>query len=285
MRLIYIMIGVIFIGLIVFSVYNSMVKSKKIVVFDMDETLGHFVQLGSFVDIIEYNDITLTQRDFNELLDLYPELLRPDIFKILEYVAQKKKKKQCSGVYIYTNNQGPKSWGISIMKYFHNKLNYSLFDDLIGAYKIRGLLNEPRRSTNYKTYDDIKTITKVDNNTQICFLDDQRHEQMIHPNIFYIYVPDYTQTLSNKEMVGRFLESSLYNRLFSERNKALLKKHMIHQLSQYNFTSRTNTPMNEADITTLDIMKYVKNFFKTQHQQKTKKRKRNMNRKNRTRKT
>ena len=30
-----------------------MVKCEKVVVFDLDETLGHFVQLGVFQDVIE----------------------------------------------------------------------------------------------------------------------------------------------------------------------------------------------------------------------------------------
>ena len=34
-----------------FSIY-SMLKVKKVVVFDLDETLGHFVELGMFWDAL-----------------------------------------------------------------------------------------------------------------------------------------------------------------------------------------------------------------------------------------
>ena len=53
----------------------------KIVVFDLDETLGYFTELGIFWDCLKnYLKIknvnkTLSQTDFNNVLDLYPEFL------------------------------------------------------------------------------------------------------------------------------------------------------------------------------------------------------------------
>ena len=57
----------------------------KIVVFDLDETLGYFTQLGIFWDSIgEYLNSKgmpkLTQNDFNCILDLYPEFLDAKIY-------------------------------------------------------------------------------------------------------------------------------------------------------------------------------------------------------------
>ena len=64
---------------------------KRIVVFDMDETLGCFVQFGIFWDAIqEYFFHSLTEKDFFEILDKYPEFLRPKIFSILKYLKRKK---------------------------------------------------------------------------------------------------------------------------------------------------------------------------------------------------
>ena len=62
-----------------------MPKSCNIVVFDLDETLGHFVELGMFQDCLEHwLGKSLTQREFNQMLDLYPEFLRPHIIPILK---------------------------------------------------------------------------------------------------------------------------------------------------------------------------------------------------------
>jgi FMN phosphatase YigB (HAD superfamily) len=63
---------------------------NKIVVFDLDETLGYFVQLGILIDVIEeIFNIDMEQNLFNEILDLYPEFLRPNIIKILKYLKQR----------------------------------------------------------------------------------------------------------------------------------------------------------------------------------------------------
>ena len=68
----------------------------KIVVFDLDETLGYFTQYGIFWDsLANYlkvkNKPKLTQKDFDSILDLYPEFLRPNIINILIYLKSKKK--------------------------------------------------------------------------------------------------------------------------------------------------------------------------------------------------
>ena len=49
----------------------------KIVVFDLDETLGYFTEFGIFWDSLSnYINLkggpTLEQSDFNDILDLYP---------------------------------------------------------------------------------------------------------------------------------------------------------------------------------------------------------------------
>ena len=69
----------------------------KIVVFDLDETLGSFVEFGVFWDCLKRflsknTEIILTQEDFNTIIDLYPEFLRPNIIDILDYLKRKKHK-------------------------------------------------------------------------------------------------------------------------------------------------------------------------------------------------
>ena len=103
-----VIIIIVFLNLL--TMYMSITKKhKKIVVFDMDETLGCFVQLGMFTEILEHNiKRKLTNEEFNILMDLYPLYQRPNILSILNYIKQQKEKTRCYKVYIYTNNQGPK---------------------------------------------------------------------------------------------------------------------------------------------------------------------------------
>jgi hypothetical protein len=260
-----------------------MVNHNKIVVFDMDETLGHFVQLGALYDVLEHiYDKPMSQSYFNQLIELYPNMLRPNILQILNYVKTKKQNKKCSNVYIYTNNQGPKSWGNHIRKYFESKLSYSLFDDIIGAYKIRGILNDERRSTNKKTFDDLQSITKIDGTTKICFLDDQYHKNMIHPNIFYIYLPDYRYTYTTKELVDTFLDSPLASELIKTHGKEELSNAMGVALDKYRFVI-DNTPMDSAKNTTTETLDYLKLFFTRDASNKTRKQRKQQPKHNKTR--
>lgn len=57
----------------------------RVVVFDLDETLGHFHLIRlvweSINNFIGFNKIPymMGQTDFNNLFDIFPEMLRPDI--------------------------------------------------------------------------------------------------------------------------------------------------------------------------------------------------------------
>ena len=70
--------------------------TSKIVVFDLDETLGYFMELGMFWDAlkayIKHKQINepINKLLFNKVLDLYPEFLRPNILNILNYLKKKK---------------------------------------------------------------------------------------------------------------------------------------------------------------------------------------------------
>ena len=64
----------------------------KYVVFDLDETLGYFTELGIFWDslksVLKKN---LTQNEFNKICDLYKEFFRPGIFSIITFLLKKKR--------------------------------------------------------------------------------------------------------------------------------------------------------------------------------------------------
>ena len=118
----------------------------KVVVFDLDQTLGHFIELRKIWELLNYYFSTnplyfhesISKNHFNHLLDLYPEFIRPNMFELLNYLKRKKVSGKCSRIMLYTNNQASKEWSSLIVEYFHRKINYSLFDQIIGAFKING---------------------------------------------------------------------------------------------------------------------------------------------------
>ena len=235
-----------------------MVLCEKVVVFDLDETLGHFVQLGVFQDVIEKTlDISLNDEAFFELLDLYPEFLRPNIMNILKLICGKKKQKISSKLLIYTNNQGPKEWAIKIKKYFEHKLKNRCFDQIIAAYKINGKQVELCRTSHDKSYGDFISCTKLPLKTQICFLDDQYHPRMEHDNVVYINLKPYSYTLPFEEMILRFMKK--YN-ITDLRFFEALTKNCTHY--NFNVYEKSETEQNVDQAIGKHIYKHLNEFLK-----------------------
>lgn len=269
---------------------------SKIVVFDLDETLGYFVEFGMFWDSLkyyfEYKDKSknktehLNQSHFNELLDLYPEFQRPDIFKILHYLKQKKESNECNKMMIYTNNQGPKIWAEYIKKYYDTKLKYNLFDQIIAAFKVNGQMIEICRSTHYKTHKDLIKCSKIPHNTQICFVDDTFYPEMSNDNVYYINIKPYIHSLSFEIMIDRFCESD--NILISEieiENRDQFKKFMLGMMSSfiYEVNNKTEYEISVDKILTKKILEHLKVFFGISNKKNTRRNKK-YNKKTKTRK-
>jgi hypothetical protein len=186
----------------------------KIVVFDLDETLGYFTEFGMFWDCLAHyinkkGLTSLSQSDFIETLDLYPEFLRPNIINILTYLKKKKESTCCHKIMIYTNNNGPRLWAQNIVGYFDKKLNFKLIDQIVAAFKVNGQQVEICRTTHNKTHQDFIRCTKVPVNAEICFLDDTFHPGMSNENIYYINVKPYNHDIPFEEMLKRFMNSSI----------------------------------------------------------------------------
>jgi len=190
----------------------------KIVVFDLDETLGYFTQYGIFWDsLVNYlkikNKNELTQTDFDEILDLFPEFLRPNIINILTYLKNKKKTNCCHKMMIYTNNTGPREWARHIISYFERKINYKLVDQIIAAFKINGKRVEICRTTQNKTHKDLIKCTKIPIDAEICFMDDCFYPDMAHDNIYYINIKPYYYDLSFEYMLAKLTNSNVGKKL------------------------------------------------------------------------
>lgn len=193
--------------------------SSKIVVFDLDETLGYFVEFGMFWDSLKHyyknneskfeSKLVFDQTLFNKVLDLYPEFTRPNIINILNYLKKKKQDQHCHKLMIYTNNQGPPEWAHHIKSYFEDKIKFSLFDQIIGAFKVHGKQVEMSRTTHMKTHKDFISCTKIPETTQICFIDDVFHPGMTNDNIYYIHIKPYTYDLPFETIIERFCNAGL----------------------------------------------------------------------------
>ena len=242
---------------------------SKIVVFDLDETLGYFTELGMFWNAlnayIKHKHIkqSLEQQDlFNNILDLYPEFLRPNIIEILNYLKNKKEKNHCDKLMIYTNNQGPIEWANYIMKYFEKKTNYNIFDQLISAFKVQYKRVELCRTTHMKTHSDFIKCTKVPEETEICFLDDVYYPDMRNDKIYYINVKPYIYNLDFNDMITRFLNSNILD--MNVDNHTYCRMFILSFMKKYNYTyiKKKDDIQNIDIIISKKILQHLHRFFK-----------------------
>jgi hypothetical protein len=264
------------INCVIKSIHINKYIKMKVVVFDLDETLGYFVEFGIFWDCLtrQLNEISstkLTQEVFNDILDLYPEFLRPNIHNILNYLKTKKINGSCEKVMIYTNNQGPKSWAQQLVHYFESKLKYNLFDQIVCAFKINGRRIEPNRTSHDKSYHDLLNCsnTKIPSNAEICFLDDNYFPEMSHDNVYYIYVKPYKHDLEYSDMTSRLTNSRILEYGLQEEEE-LLKRMRTYS---YSFNVKREEEYEEDKKISKDILSYLRLFFNFRSKNKTFKKK------------
>ena len=239
-------------------------RPHKIVVFDLDETLGNFVELGMFCDALEnFTKRNISEKQFFKVLELFHECLRPDIIKILEYLKKKKKNGDCEKIMIYTNNQGPRGWTENISKYFDLKLNTKLFDNIVAAFKVGGKRVELGRTSHDKSVKDLVNCTKIPVDTKICFLDDQYHPYMKHNNVYYINIKPYVYEFSFVEMATRYYNSHIES-IDASVSLEDFTTFIVKYMNSYDcnpMKKKTDEELNMDKIISKKILVYLKDFF------------------------
>ena len=273
-------------------------KPLKIVVFDLDETLGCFTEIGLFWSALEYHyGHNLFKERFFEVLDTFQEFLRPNIFKILAFVKEQKVRKLCDHVMIYTNNQGPKSWVKMISEYFNDKLDYILFDKIIAAFKVHNKIIEMCRTSHDKSVDDLIRCTKIPSNAEICFIDDQFHPLMEKDNVYYVHVKSYIFTMPFAEMASRYFDKYIKTELNCKKpnctdckpnckkpnctdckpncKKDVFVNDIVTYMKKYNFIVREKTVVeqNADKVVSKQLLIHLEHFFKHGRTKNTRKHK------------
>lgn len=235
---------------------TSSYNGQKVIVFDLDETLGSFGEFFVLWTALKpYMEIMDRKSIFRELLDLYPEFLRPGILSILDFLKYKKKAGVCSKIFLYTNNQCPKEWVEFILQYFEDKLNTtSLFDKVVYAFKINNQIMEPLRTSHSKIYSDLIRCTLMPKNSEFCFIDNTYHKKMDHDRVYYIQPKSYEHGLSAKDIIDRFFQKwqfFSFPRELEENLNYLFSKIII----------KKNCSLQESILVSQKIMYHLKEYF------------------------
>jgi hypothetical protein len=252
---------------------------KKIVVFDLDETLGFFTDLGEIYDALSKQmGGSVDQKTFNQLLRAFPRYRRPGIMAILRYLKGQKIRKHCDKVMIYTNNQGPSSWAMHIQKYFEDELGYPLFDQIIAAFKVGRTQVEICRTSHSKTVADFIQCTKLPTNTKICFLDDQYHPDMVSDDVYYIRLGSYVYHYTKHEIMRGLATSRIMSNV-PDKNSVL--KSLLADIGAITVdTKKRDERYGVYKIASKRIMFYLQDFFRHDKTARKKGKRRNKTQKN-----
>lgn len=247
---------------------------RRAVIFDMDETIGYFSQLGLIIDSLE-NHIKrkLKEEEQFHMMDIFHNIFRPGIFDIFKLLKREKKKNKHLKVVMFTNNTGPKTWMHLIRKYIEYKVNdKNLFDKVIGAWKVKKdgveVIREECRSSHGKTYIDLLNCYNSLARYKICFLDDVTHEGMMHKNITYLKLKPYRHEVSYETMVDTLLNSQ-FKKYIEKRSEYIsyLKDYLKKDFFEYKHVNK----LKEKKYSKSKLYKIILNFVKNK-KLKTKKR-------------
>jgi len=212
--------------------------TKKYIVFDLDETLGNFVQLGIFCDVIEnVFRVNLSQTGFNEMCDTFHHFFRPHLFNILETINVHKKYNPHINLAIYTNNVGNQSWTHKLKTYMETKVGTLLFDRVICAYKNMDNQMEVCRSTSQKCPQDLARCVNSPQNAKFIFFDDQHHPLMAHPQVTYFRTKPYTYFYPFNNMIDLFIKTQTAKQLL-HKCTPVTRYELLNEFDKYNYKER-----------------------------------------------
>ena len=168
----------------------------SIVAWDLDETLGSWVQLGFISDSIRTSiGRPLSREEMFRLINLFPEYLRPGIVPVLQLLKKRMQNNNSIKVILFTNNNGPQSWAKTIVAYFNYIVDYNLFSTIIPAFEVKGRRVSKCRTSSDKLYSDLVKCMDVPVGTPVCFIDDQEYPGMRSQHVKYIRIDPYSVVL------------------------------------------------------------------------------------------
>ena len=151
----------------------------KSIIIDFDHTIGYFDQIIFLINIIEtVYQKPLSDSETHQLLNHYPNIFRPKLFEIINYIIRLQKNHSITLFVLYTCNN-KESFVHTIVSFLEKRLNHSpLFQ-----YK----LFEKSKQKNIKT---LSTHIQDISSHQICIIDNKLFDYK-NINHKYIKCEDY----------------------------------------------------------------------------------------------
>jgi hypothetical protein len=156
----------------------------KILVFDLDETIGAFAELSKHMLSLT-GKYVYSYNLFEHMMDSNHLYLRPGILELLEFVVTARRLLSNVRIVLYTNNQSPE-WVEYAVHYLNKKLSIRVFDKVIDG-------SVEKRPTLVKSVDDFFRWTHYPKDSSLFFVDDQIHPKMLSKQVVYFRISPYSE--------------------------------------------------------------------------------------------
>lgn len=184
--------------LVIFYYFQLSIQKEKIgmysksIIIDFDHTIGYFEQIIFLINIIEtVYQKPLSDDDTHQLLFHYPNIFRPKLFDIINYIIRLQKKKSITFFILYTCNN-KESFVHTIVSFLEKKLNHCpLFQ-----YKLF-------EKTKHKNANTITSHIENISSHEVCIIDNKVFDYK-HSNYKYIKCEDYRFLYNPKEICKLF---------------------------------------------------------------------------------
>ena len=199
-------------------------RPKRIILFDMDETLGCFIDINIIAKILHKHI------HINEVLQIFESTcFRPYFFEMMDLIVKLKDLGELDKVVLYTNNTGGYSWPSKIVKYIHSKVGH-VFDEIIyGSYVNPPFNPDRRRKYVHKDIRDVRDILQTDKNTLFLFFDDNIYENMKDPYMTSIVLTPFRCKILFSDTMKAFRKHPLYT---------IFKRNLIEQNYESTFAGK-----------------------------------------------
>jgi hypothetical protein len=208
----------------------------------------------------------MNQADFNDLFDIFPEMLRPEIIPILQFLKGEKDRGACSGIMVYTNNKYPKEWVYLIIQYIENKVGHKLFDNIVLAFKLHGRVQQIGRTTTDKKLADFVSCCRLPQSVEVCYFDNTEYSGMVSENIYYLKVRAYYHPFTETSIIQRVGPRTVLARVLCathERHIQMFIQFFIKNLRRkgYQFADKSFLDYEMDKVTSKRIQTHLTDFF------------------------
>ena len=136
-----------------------------------------------------------------------------------------------------------------------------LLTNIVRAFKIKGKIVESNRTSLSKKYEDFVNCVKIEENSQLCFIDNIEHIGMKHKNVYYLKPKPYYHYVNKNNILDRFLDSiygkKMENQIDNFSQK--IKKVYLHEDDEeYN---RSEEDFETDVLISKSILENIQQFF------------------------